>query len=119
LASHPHVIVCRACQSQNQATAETCFKCGQSLFVVTEGALLAGRYEILQPLGKGGMGMVYKARDRDLDEIVALKVLRPEIARSGDMAHGSLRGRSELEPKYTTAQTRPGRCPSGDARRGL
>ena len=74
--------------------AETCFKCGHSLFVVTQGTLLAGRYEILEPLGKGGMGMVYKARDRELDEIVAIKVLCPEIARSGDMAR---RFRSEIK----------------------
>jgi serine/threonine protein kinase len=88
------VIVCRACQSQNQVTAETCFKCGQSLFVVTEGALLDGRWEILQPIGKGGMGMVYKARDRELDEIVAIKVLRGDVARSGDMAR---RFKSEIK----------------------
>ena len=94
MASHPHVIVCPACQSPNQETAETCFKCGQSLFVLTEGALLDGRWEILEPLGKGGMGMVYKAHDRQLDEIVAVKVLRPEIARSGDMAR---RFKSEIK----------------------
>ncbi len=43
------------------------------------GDLFASRYELLSTLGKGGMGVVYLARDQQLDEDVALKVLRPDV----------------------------------------
>jgi serine/threonine-protein kinase len=43
------------------------------------GSLFADRYEVLGTLGKGGMGVVYRARDLTLDDIVALKVLRGEM----------------------------------------
>jgi serine/threonine protein kinase len=44
------------------------------------GSLFAERYEILKELGKGGMGVVYRVKDQKLDEEMALKVLKPEIA---------------------------------------
>jgi len=43
------------------------------------GSLFADRYEVISTLGKGGMGVVYRARDLTLDDIVALKVLRGEM----------------------------------------
>ena len=44
------------------------------------GTVLSGRFEIARMLGIGGMGVVYLARDRDLDVPVAIKLLRPELA---------------------------------------
>jgi serine/threonine-protein kinase len=55
-------------------------KAALTLSSLEPGAVLGRRYEIRRVLGSGGMGMVFQAHDRDLDEPVALKILRPEIA---------------------------------------
>ena len=47
----------------------------------TRGTTLAGRYEIIEELGKGGMGTVYKAHDQEINEEVAIKLLKTEIAK--------------------------------------
>lgn len=43
--------------------------------------LLAGRYELVDKIGEGGMAIVYRAKDRLLNRYVAIKVLRPEYTR--------------------------------------
>jgi eukaryotic-like serine/threonine-protein kinase len=66
------------------------------------GALLGSRFEILSVLGAGGMGVVYKARDRELDDLVALKMLKREVA--GDQA---LVSRLKTELKLARRITHP------------
>jgi eukaryotic-like serine/threonine-protein kinase len=46
---------------------------------LTTGSTFAGRYQVIEELGHGGMGRVYKVQDSDIKEKVALKLLRPEI----------------------------------------
>jgi serine/threonine protein kinase/tetratricopeptide (TPR) repeat protein len=47
---------------------------------LTRGTVFAGRYEIIEELGQGGMGAVYRVEDRKINEEVALKLIKPVIA---------------------------------------
>jgi len=88
---------CPKCHIDNPADSKFCSECGTQLgfskekIAVTEtiespkeelttGATFAGRYQIIEELGRGGMGRVYKALDTEVNEKVALKLIKPEIA---------------------------------------
>lgn len=88
---------CPQCGSAQPSGTNFCGNCGAALHTESEeaksftktlitrrqlliGAEFADRYRVIEDLGKGGMGRVYKALDTKIDEKVALKVLNPEIA---------------------------------------
>jgi serine/threonine protein kinase len=89
---------CPTCHSDNPKTQRFCGGCGTQLPppwdhppVMTEtlqtplrelttGSTIAGRYQVIEELGHGGMGRVYKVFDSDIKEKIALKLLRPEIS---------------------------------------
>jgi serine/threonine protein kinase/tetratricopeptide (TPR) repeat protein len=89
---------CPKCNFENPEKTRFCGNCAAPLSVpeetleghtetlvapvpdITRGSVLSERYEIIEEIGKGGMGKVYKAFDKDIDENIALKIIRPEIA---------------------------------------
>jgi len=91
-------VQCPKCHLSNPDTSHFCADCGTSLPAsidvrpevtetiktsvreLTTGATFAGRYQIIEELGKGGMGRVYKAHDAKIGEKIALKLIKPEVA---------------------------------------
>jgi serine/threonine-protein kinase len=91
-------IKCPKCQTENPEDTFYCGKCATplppskdisvsqtetlqtSFKELTTGSTFAGRYQIIEELGHGGMGRVYRALDLKLNEEVALKLVKPEIA---------------------------------------
>lgn len=92
------IMRCPKCQSENLDSTRFCGNCG-ALLPAEEGApegrtitleksarefargmTFAGRYDIIEELGKGGMGSVYRTEDKSIKEEVALKLIRPEVA---------------------------------------
>ena len=89
-------IKCPKCQTDNPDTQKFCGECATPLpsskeIPVTEtleapkeelttGSTFAGRYQIIEELGKGGMGKVYKVLDKEVNAKIALKLIKPEIA---------------------------------------
>jgi serine/threonine-protein kinase len=93
-------MICPSCQAENDDGATVCFDCRAVLEAVTRGSLIAGRYEVLSALGRGGMGSVYRAHDRVLDEEVAVKVLRHDLV---DTPEAERRFRSEIKLARTVS----------------
>ena len=89
---------CPKCDTSNPETARFCLNCAlpipssEDIEVtatietpkeeLTTGSTFADRYQIIEELGKGGMGKVYKVHDTKIKEKIALKLIKPEIAKN-------------------------------------
>jgi serine/threonine protein kinase/Tfp pilus assembly protein PilF len=89
-------VTCPKCQHENPDETLYCGKCATSLpsteevkdtetieapkEELTTGSAFARRYQIIEEIGRGGMGKVYKAHDIEIKEKVALKLIKPEIS---------------------------------------
>ena len=91
-------IECPKCQTDNSLGSKFCSSCGLLLDSIDKipvsqtktietpieklstGSTFAGRYQIIEELGKGGMGRVYKVLDKETKERIALKLIKLDIA---------------------------------------
>lgn len=88
LQTPPEETVVAAREQNNQATAVATGFSGQHgaskarafSSELPIGEILVKRYQVLERLGQGGMGTVYKVQDLELDRVVALKTIRPDLA---------------------------------------
>ena len=89
---------CPKCKTDNPDTQKFCGECATPLTAaedaqpsftrtletpveaLSRGTLFADRYEIIEELGFGGMGAVYRVEDTETKEEIALKLIKPEIA---------------------------------------
>ncbi len=85
----------------NAPTASLAAVSAQASGKIEKGTVFGGRYEIMGLLGKGGMGAVYRARDRQLDEVVAVKVLRPEVVKEDASLLDRFKHETKLARKIT------------------
>ena len=69
--------------------------------VLQSGALLANRYVIESEIGRGGLGIVYRARDRVLAETIAIKMLRPETVANDPTAFERLKSELRVTRKIS------------------
>lgn len=91
---------CPSCAAPIDAGADVCLACGKSLSTLALGSILASRYELRAVLGKGGMGLVYQAFDRLLEEDVAIKVLRTDLSGNAEAVR-RFRGEIKLARKVS------------------
>ena len=91
-------IRCPRCQAENPSDSKFCKECATALTPaadvsafptqtmeaarqdLTTGTIFAGRYQIVEELGGGGMGKVYRAHDTKVGEEIAIKLIKPEVA---------------------------------------
>ncbi|MGB5810929.1 MAG: serine/threonine-protein kinase [Polyangiales bacterium] len=80
------VITCRACGEQSPAGSKFCGACGEGIGGVLPrpGDVIAGRYRVVAPIGRGAMGTVYRAEHVQISKVVAIKILHEELQHHPD-----------------------------------